>query len=90
MSVSGFSLTLPTSFNSATTTDTLAFYSFVGLVGFGLYRTTLKADSLPFPPGPKSSWWGGVALPKTYPWLVYADWQKTYGTLILLAQMQGY
>lgn len=31
------------------------------------------------PPGPKSSWFGGVDLPREYQWLTYAKWKEIYG-----------
>ncbi|TFY71482.1 hypothetical protein EVG20_g1513 [Dentipellis fragilis] len=38
--------------------------------------------SLPLPPGPKTSWFGGVSLPKVTPWHVYAEWREIYGDII--------
>ncbi|KAI0068332.1 cytochrome P450 [Artomyces pyxidatus] len=38
----------------------------------------------PLPPGPKTSWYGGAALPKAYPWRTYAEWQRLYGDIIYI------
>ena len=38
-----------------------------------------KAKGLPLPPGPKTSWFGGVQLPETHQWLTYARWKDTFG-----------
>ncbi|KAF8642415.1 hypothetical protein AX16_009680 [Volvariella volvacea WC 439] len=43
-----------------------------------------QSGSLPLPPGPPASWFGGVQLPQTYPWLTYADWRETYGDIIYI------
>ncbi|EIM81798.1 cytochrome P450 [Stereum hirsutum FP-91666 SS1] len=37
---------------------------------------------LPTPPGPRISWFGASFLPKTTPWLTYAQWKNTYGDLV--------
>ncbi|PCH33770.1 cytochrome P450 [Wolfiporia cocos MD-104 SS10] len=39
---------------------------------------------LPLPPGPKTSIFGSVELPRAYPWKVYADWRRLYGDLIYI------
>ncbi|KZT72767.1 cytochrome P450 [Daedalea quercina L-15889] len=40
---------------------------------------------LPLPPGPKTSLLGASsALPKRYPWKVYAEWRRTYGDVIYI------
>ena len=38
-----------------------------------------KAKRLPLPPGPQTSWFGGVQLPETHQWLTYARWKETFG-----------
>jgi hypothetical protein len=38
-----------------------------------------KTGGLPLPPGPRTSWLGGVHLPQTYQWLTYARWKDTFG-----------
>lgn len=38
-----------------------------------------RARCARLPPGPKSSWFGGVDLPREYQWLTYAKWKKIYG-----------
>ena len=43
-----------------------------------------KAKELPLPPGPKTSWFGGVQLPETHQWLTYARWKDTFGLSTLL------
>jgi hypothetical protein len=43
--------------------------------------TSHKAKRLPLPPGPKTSWFGGIQLPKAYPWLTYAQWKDTFGSV---------
>ncbi|KZT05964.1 cytochrome P450 [Laetiporus sulphureus 93-53] len=54
-----------------------------GCLFYGLYlRST--ARRLPLPPGPKTSWFGSVELPKTYPWKTYAEWRQNYGNLIYI------
>jgi hypothetical protein len=40
-----------------------------------------KAKGLPLPPGPKTSWFGGVQLPETHQWLTYARWKDTFGSV---------
>jgi hypothetical protein len=38
---------------------------------------------LPLPPGPKTTWSGNVAdLPRTKPWLTYAEWKHVYGIFV--------
>ncbi|EMD42231.1 hypothetical protein CERSUDRAFT_110763 [Gelatoporia subvermispora B] len=48
-----------------------------------LFRRS-KGSRPPFPPGPKASWFGSVNLPKSYQWVTYAEWRKTYGDLIYI------
>ncbi|KAI0920500.1 hypothetical protein AcV5_010217 [Taiwanofungus camphoratus] len=43
-----------------------------------------KARRLPLPPGPRTSWFGSVDLPKKYPWKTYAEWRKIYGDVIYI------
>lgn len=44
-----------------------------------VFTTSSKIRGLPLPPGPRTSWLGGVDLPKSYQWLTYASWKETYG-----------
>jgi hypothetical protein len=46
--------------------------------------TSHKAKRLPLPPGPKTSWFGGIELPRTHQWLTYAQWKDTFGLSSLL------
>jgi cytochrome P450 len=46
--------------------------------------TSHKARRLPLPPGPKTSWLGGVQLPRTHQWLTYAKWKDTFGDIIYI------
>jgi hypothetical protein len=39
------------------------------------------AKRLPLPPGPRASWFRAIWLPKTHPWLTYAQWKHTYGSV---------
>ncbi|KAI0036607.1 cytochrome P450 monooxygenase [Vararia minispora EC-137] len=66
--------------------DKVAIGALAGLLGLGLYRVSQRAKQSRFPPGPKSSWWGGVEMPKLYPWLVFAEWQDIYGDVIYVRQ----
>lgn len=43
-----------------------------------------KAQTLHLPPGPKSSWTGGVDIPKLYPWRTYTQWKDEYGTSLMI------
>lgn len=45
---------------------------------YGIARKFARPE-LPLPPGPPTSWFGGVQLPKTYQWHVYAQWKEIYG-----------
>ncbi|GBE78227.1 Multifunctional cytochrome P450 monooxygenase af510 [Sparassis crispa] len=56
------------------------------LICFILYAVFSKhaVRHLPLPPGPRTSWFGSVELPKTYPWITYAQWRKTYGDLVYI------
>ena len=46
-----------------------------------IYGVTVaqKARRAPLPPGPRAFLLGSSAVPKRYPWKVYAEWRKTYG-----------
>jgi len=46
--------------------------------------TSHKAKRLPLPPGPKTSWFGGIELPRTHQWLTYAQWKDTFGDIIYI------
>ncbi|EED83945.1 predicted protein [Postia placenta Mad-698-R] len=59
-----------------------AFFAFFAFLYYGLVRQ--KSQRLPLPPGPKTSMFGSVDLPKTYPWKTYAQWKKTYGDVIYI------
>jgi hypothetical protein len=64
----------------------LAVFGFVSCAFILLARylsTSHKAQRLPLPPGPKASWFGGIQLPKAYPWLTYAQWKDTFGSVRL-------
>lgn len=43
-----------------------------------------RAQYARLPPGPKSSWFGRVDLPKEYQWLTYAKWKALYGRVVSL------
>jgi hypothetical protein len=43
--------------------------------------TSRKAKGLPLPPGPKTSWFGGIQPPKSHQWLTYARWKGTFGSV---------
>ncbi|KDQ63647.1 hypothetical protein JAAARDRAFT_29676 [Jaapia argillacea MUCL 33604] len=47
-------------------------------------QTAVRKVRRLLPPGPKSSWFGQVELPKTYQWKTYAEWRKIYGDLIYI------
>lgn len=59
-----------------------AFFAFFAFLYYGL--VSQKSQRLPLPPGPKTSMFGSVDLPKTYPWKTYAQWKKTYGDVIYI------
>ena len=46
-----------------------------------IYRLTLaqRPRGPPLPPGPRASLLASSAVPKRYPWKVYAQWRNTYG-----------
>ncbi|KIM81632.1 hypothetical protein PILCRDRAFT_787464 [Piloderma croceum F 1598] len=46
--------------------------------------TKYKTKQLPLPPGPKTSWFGGIQLPTSHPWLTYARWKDTFGDIIYI------
>ncbi|ETW86402.1 cytochrome P450 monooxygenase 63 [Heterobasidion irregulare TC 32-1] len=44
-----------------------------------------KSRRFPLPPGPKTSWFGGVtSLPTSTPWRTYAEWRHVYGDIIYI------
>ncbi|KAH9950494.1 cytochrome P450 [Amylocystis lapponica] len=43
-----------------------------------------RRNDRPFPPGPRTSWFGSVELPRSYPWITYAKWRKIYGDVIYI------
>lgn len=47
---------------------------------YGFLRRYRRSD-LPLPPGPSTSWFNAVKLPKSYQWRVYAQWRDTYGDI---------
>ncbi|OCH88086.1 cytochrome P450 [Obba rivulosa] len=57
---------------------------FAGILGYSWKNAFPR--SLPYPPGPKG--WpliGNVLdVPKSYPWTVYRDWSRKYGTIVHL------
>jgi len=63
-------------------------FSYAGLflvfccVIYGIFLRRTYARRLPLPPGPRTSRFGSVELPKTYPWKTYAAWRKVYGDVI--------
>jgi hypothetical protein len=54
-----------------------------------LAKAFSRTRQRPFPPGPKTDWFGRVKLPLTYPWLTYARWMDLYGTLVLRFFLSG-
>ena len=73
---------------SHTTMDDLTLLA-IFLFGFcalvtSRFRARGKAKGLPLPPGPNTSWFRGIQLPKTHPWLTYARWKDIYGRTIYL------
>ncbi|THH20203.1 hypothetical protein EW146_g1119 [Bondarzewia mesenterica] len=58
----------------------------IGFVSIFLaLRLCRKRPQFPLPPGPKTSWFGGVAsLPKSSPWRTYAEWREVYGDIIYI------
>ncbi|KAJ6610073.1 cytochrome P450 [Mycena sp. CBHHK59/15] len=46
------------------------------------FKSSLR---LPLPPGPKANWLGKVVdLPRSRPWLTYAQWKDVYGDLVYI------
>ncbi|EPT03915.1 hypothetical protein FOMPIDRAFT_1028250 [Fomitopsis schrenkii] len=43
-----------------------------------------RARQPTLPPGPRAFLFGSSAVPKRYPWKVYAEWRETYGDLIYI------
>ncbi|KAK7463681.1 hypothetical protein VKT23_007024 [Stygiomarasmius scandens] len=73
-------MSIPTTMLSA-----LFFLAFLlSLICLVLIRHRLHSATLPLPPGPKSSWFGAVKLPRVYPWRTYAEWKHVYGDLIYI------
>ncbi|KAF8898640.1 cytochrome P450 [Infundibulicybe gibba] len=67
----------------------LILFAIVVRILWRYYRSSLSPaigvlSSLPLPPGPKTSWFGNVALPQTYPWLTYYMWKELYGDIIYI------
>lgn len=56
-----------------------AFLSFSVLLVLVRVVLTRRVTRIPLPPGPKTSWFGQVDLPKAYQWRTYADWKHIYG-----------
>ncbi|KAF9460799.1 cytochrome P450 [Collybia nuda] len=52
------------------------------VMALSIYRFTPFQSRLPLPPGPKSSWFGKISLPKTNQWRTYTEWKDIYGDLI--------
>jgi len=65
--------------------SSLFFLAFLlSLICLVLIRHRLRSAALPLPPGPKSSWFGAVKLPRVYPWRTYAEWKHVYGLCLAL------
>ncbi|EEB87533.1 hypothetical protein MPER_15087, partial [Moniliophthora perniciosa FA553] len=56
-----------------------------------LFASTRTSSHRPLPPGPRSTWFGKVELPKYQPWRTYASWKDMYAQVIsdLLEKRSG-
>ncbi|ESK89309.1 cytochrome p450 [Moniliophthora roreri MCA 2997] len=60
-------------------------YASISLLVLGLlFASTRTSSHRPLPPGPWSTWFGNVELPKYQPWRTYALWKDMYGDLIYI------
>jgi len=62
----------------------LAFVSCAYMLLVRRLSTGNNGRRLPLPPGPRTSWYGGIELPKVHPWLTYAQWKGTFGDIIYI------
>jgi hypothetical protein len=57
-------------------------FGFCAFILLAHYLSTGRnAKRLPLPPGPRTSWFGGIQLPQTHPWLTYAKWKELFGSV---------
>lgn len=67
---------------SGTASQLITFLSVSALLLLVRVIVTRRNPRAPLPPGPKTSWFGRVDLPKAYQWRTYASWKQTYGEIL--------